>query len=158
MQTPPRTESEEATLRAAGLRATPQRAAILRYLRGTKRHPSPEMVYRELKPAYPGLSPNTVYQTLHALEKAGLLRRISMEENIYRYDANVAPHVHLVCRRCGRVDDCDGELEVVLGQLEQAVAEKSGWDVRAQDSCFYGYCPACLEYGAGRPEGSETEK
>jgi len=135
--------AEEEILRAAGLRVTPQRLSILRLLRGTRAHPSPEMVYRELKPLFPGLSLNTVYQTLHALEGAGVLRRISMEENIYRYDANVAPHVHLVCRGCGRVDDCDGDLEPLLAELARRVAAGSAWDIRAQDSCFYGYCPDC---------------
>ncbi len=145
-----RETDEQALLRSAGLRVTPQRLAILRYLRGTKSHPSPEMVYRRLEPDYPGLSPNTVYLTLRALEEAGLLRRISMEENVYRYDANVAPHVHLVCRRCGRVDDTNGELVPLLIELGEAVKGKSGragWEIGPQDSCFYGLCPACREAG-----------
>ncbi|MBC7338356.1 MAG: transcriptional repressor [Firmicutes bacterium] len=139
--------AEHEILRSAGLRVTPQRVAILKLLRGTRAHPSPEMVYRELKPAYPGLSLNTVYQTLHALEKAGVLRRISMEENVYRFDANVAPHVHLVCRGCGRVDDCNGDLEPLLEHLGREVAARCAWDIRAQDSCFYGYCPGCRSEG-----------
>lgn len=130
-------------LRAAGLRITPQRLAIMKLLRGTKTHPSPEMVYRELKPQYPGLSLNTVYQTLHALEEAGLLRRISMEANVYRYDANTAPHAHLICRRCGRVDDTNGDLEPLLTDLLARSAARSPWDISELDCCFYGYCPAC---------------
>lgn len=137
------TGGEEDILRAAGLRVTPQRVSILRFLRGTRTHPSPEMVYRELKPAFPGLSLNTVYQTLHALEDAGVLRRVGMQENVYRYDANMAPHVHLVCRGCGRVDDCDGDLDPLLDELSKRVKAGSEWDIRAQDSCFYGYCPDC---------------
>lgn len=140
--------SAEDQLRAVGLRATPQRLAILKAVRGTTAHPSPEMVYRWLKPSYPGLSLNTVYQTLHALEGAGFLRRISMEENVYRYDANVAPHVHLICRGCGRVDDCNGNLTPRLVELGRAVATASGWLVQAQDSCFYGYCPSCRSEGS----------
>ncbi|MEW6545680.1 MAG: Fur family transcriptional regulator [Bacillota bacterium] len=149
--------AEQSILRSAGLRVTPQRVAILGFLRGSKAHPSPEMVYRELKPVYPGLSLNTVYQTLHALEEAGLLRRISMEENVYRYDANVAPHVHLVCRGCGRVEDCDGDLGPLLEQLGRAVAARSAWDIRAQDSCFYGYCPRCRQEQGESPQTGEEE-
>jgi Fur family peroxide stress response transcriptional regulator len=147
--------TEQDILRSAALRVTPQRVSILRLLRGSKAHPSPEMVYRELKPAYPGLSLNTVYQTLHALEDAGVLRRISMEENVYRYDANVAPHVHLVCRGCGRVDDCDGDLDALLGELGERVSARSAWDIRAQDSCFYGYCPACRREEGKPPQTGE---
>ncbi|MEW6523075.1 MAG: Fur family transcriptional regulator [Bacillota bacterium] len=134
-------------LRTAGLRATPQRLAILKLLLGTTAHPSPETVHRELKPAYPGLSLNTVYQTLHALEKAGVLRRVGGEQNLYRYDANVRPHVHLVCRRCGRVDDCNGDLGPLLDNLSRAVTAETAWELRDQDSCFYGYCPQCRESG-----------
>ena len=139
----------EGALRAAGLRITPQRLAIMKLLRGTKAHPSPEMVYRELKPQYPGLSLNTVYQALHALEEAGLLRRISMEANIYRYDANTAPHAHLVCRRCGRVDDTNGDLEPLLADLLTRSAAKSQWAINELDCCFYGYCPACRSAQSG---------
>lgn len=147
---------EEEILRGAGLRATPQRLAILRFLKGTKAHPSPEMVYRELKPQFPGLSLNTVYQTLHALESVGLLRRISMEENVYRFDADVSPHVHLICRRCGKVEDCDGDLNPWLMDLEKAVAARSRWEILAEDACFYGYCPVCrresgTDSGRGAP-------
>lgn len=147
-------EGEEGVLRAAGLRVTPQRVAILKFLRGTRSHPSPEAVYRELRPAYPGLSLNTVYQTLHALERAGVVRRVGVEENVYRFDANVAPHVHLVCRGCGRVDDCDGDLDALLDRLRREVGSRSAWEILAQDSCFYGYCPACRGRD-GTPESGE---
>ncbi|MGE5580261.1 MAG: Fur family transcriptional regulator [Bacillota bacterium] len=148
-------------LRQAGMRVTPQRLAIAALLRGSKAHPSPEMVYGDLKPKFPGLSLNTVYQTLHALEDAGLLRRISMEESVYRYDANVSPHAHLVCRKCGRVDDADESLDPVLRDLLEkqnragaASGESSGgssgessvgWELYAVDCCFFGLCPTCVE-------------
>lgn len=125
------------------MRVTPQRLAIMQMLRGTKAHPSPETVHRELKSAYPGLSLNTVYQTLHSLEQAGLLRRISMEENVYRYDANTAPHAHLICRNCGRVDDTNGDIEPLMQDLLKKSAAKSPWDIRELDCCFYGLCPVC---------------
>jgi Fur family peroxide stress response transcriptional regulator len=103
------------------------------------------MVYKTLKPKYPGLSMNTVYQTLHALENAGILKRISMEENVYRYDANVSPHAHIICRHCGRVDDTNGSLSPVLQELLEKVSGYSGWDILAMDCCFFGYCPDCLK-------------
>ncbi|HHY45438.1 MAG TPA: transcriptional repressor [Firmicutes bacterium] len=136
---------EEQALRLAGLRVTPQRLAIMRYMMGSKAHPSPEMVYGHLKPDFPGLSPNTVYQTLHSLEEAGLLRRISMEDNVYRYDANVEPHAHLVCRLCGRVDDTNGALEPLLHELLSKGSATTSWDILAMDCCFYGYCNDCRE-------------
>jgi len=145
---PPGPPDEKHLLRSAGLRVTPQRLAILRCLRNTTSHPTPEAVYRRLLPDFPGLSPNTVYLTLRTLEEAGLLRRISLEGSVQRYDADVTPHVHLVCRRCGRVDDCDGGLVPLLRGLGEAVRDKvgpTGWEIGAQDSCFYGLCPKCRQ-------------
>ena len=141
-------EAAEAVLRKTGLRVTPQRLAIVQLLLGSKAHPSPEMVYRDLKPEHPRLSLNTVYQTLRSLEGAGALRRIGMEENVYRYDANVLPHAHLVCRSCGRVDDTNGNLEPLLGELMARVPQATGWDIRAMDCTFYGFCPDCRDRGA----------
>ena len=153
-----REASGEAVLRKAGLRVTPQRLAIVGLLLGSKAHPSPEMVYRELKPAYPGLSLNTVYQTLHSLEEAGVLRRVGMEENVYRYDANVLPHPHLVCRSCGRVDDTDGNLEPVLKELMARAPQATGWDIRAMDCTFYGICPECRRREAASHESVKTSR
>jgi Fur family peroxide stress response transcriptional regulator len=148
---------EQQALRLAGLRVTPQRLAIMRLMAGSKAHPSPEMVYDQLKPDFPGLSPNTVYQTLHALEEAGLLRRISMEENVYRYDANVKPHAHLVCRACGRVDDTNGILEPILHELLQKGSAATDWDIAAMDCCFYGYCPDCRARFGDTPKEDEGD-
>ncbi|MEW6522980.1 MAG: Fur family transcriptional regulator [Bacillota bacterium] len=142
-------------LRSAGLRATPQRLAILRLLLGTQAHPSPETVHRELSSAYLGLSLNTVYQTLRALEKARVLRRVGGEQNLYRYDANAHPHLHLVCRQCGRVDDCNGEMMPLLDDLSRAVSARTAWELRDQDSCFYGYCPHCRESRELSPKDKE---
>ncbi|HHX28802.1 MAG TPA: transcriptional repressor [Firmicutes bacterium] len=148
---------EQQALRLAGMRVTPQRLAIMRLMRGSKAHPSPEMVYQELKPDFPGLSPNTVYQTLHSLEEAGLLRRISMEENVYRYDANVKPHAHLVCRACGRVDDTNGMLEPLLDELLHNGSATTNWDILAMDCCFYGRCPDCRKSSETLQEEDQGE-
>ncbi|MGE5561592.1 MAG: Fur family transcriptional regulator [Chloroflexota bacterium] len=152
------TTDEQQALKAAGMRVTPQRLAIMRMLRGTKAHPSPETVYRELKPAYPGLSLNTVYQTLRSLEQAGLLRRISMEENTYRYDANTAPHAHLICRGCGRVDDTNGDIEPLMRDLLAKSAAKSPWAIRELDCCFYGLCPACRDRQGDSRTANDNEE
>ena len=139
-------------LRRAGLRATPQRLAVLNLLLNTTSHPGPEAVHRTLAPAHPGLSLNTVYQTLHALDAAGMLRRVAGGLATYRYDANLHSHVHLVCRSCGRVDDCSGHAQL-LTDLHRAVAGRTAWALVDQDPCFYGYCPSCRP--AGEPSTRE---
>lgn len=134
---------EQALLKKAGLRVTPQRLAIMAYMRGSKAHPSPEMTYAALKPANPSLSLNTVYQTLRSLEEAGLVQRVGALENVYRYDADVSPHAHLVCVTCGRVDDTNGQIAPLLEDLLRKGSARTDWDVKALDASFFGLCPDC---------------
>lgn len=130
-------------LRAKGLRVTPQRAAIYRFLRGTRSHPRAEVVYRELKPEYPGMSLNTVYKTLLALEQAGLIQRFTTGESVFRYDADTSPHVHAVCLKCGRVADVPGDFGRELGDLATKVRGGTDFQVKSNVHLVFGYCPEC---------------
>ncbi len=130
-------------LRGKGLRVTPQRVAIYRFLAGTRSHPAAEVIYRELKPQYPGMSLNTVYKTLLALEQAGLVQRFTTGENVYHYDADTSPHIHAVCLKCGRVSDVAGDFGRELGELAQRVRSHTDFVVRSNAHLVFGYCPEC---------------
>jgi Fur family peroxide stress response transcriptional regulator len=91
--------------REAGLKATPQRLAVLRVLLEAHDHPSPELVYRRVCEGLPGISLPTIYRTLESLEQAGLVAQVNLLPDTRRYDANRTPHHHLVCTSCGRIED-----------------------------------------------------
>ena len=101
------TRAIDDALAAAGLRRTPQRIAVLDYL---LRHPDQTTV-DELWPAlnkrHARASRATVYNTLHSLVKAGLVREFKLDANAARYDAFLHPHHHFVCDRCGVVEDLE---------------------------------------------------
>ena len=59
------------TLKELGLKVTPQRQAILKFLSGKTAHPSADGIYREILKEYPGVSFATVYNTLLELAEAG---------------------------------------------------------------------------------------
>lgn len=130
-------------LREAGVKPTPQRVAIYEMLASTTAHPRVETVYEALKGEFPAMSLNTVYCALQALVGAGLVRKLAMRENIYRYDANAAPHAHFVCVRCGRVEDLGGIVDEALGRIEPALASKIQRRVVDREHHFYGYCHGC---------------
>ena len=69
----------------------------------------------------PGTSTPTVYAALDLLVDLGLARRIDAGAGAALYDARPEPHQHTVCRRCGRVDDLDGETDTAA--LQRAAAE-----------------------------------
>jgi Fe2+ or Zn2+ uptake regulation protein len=91
--------------RAQGVRVTAQRLAVYRALVEDPSHPTADAIHRRLRKAMPSLSPATVYRVLESLVEDGLLRRVSTTGGAGRFDANLTPHQHLICRVCGRMTD-----------------------------------------------------
>jgi Fe2+ or Zn2+ uptake regulation protein len=91
-------------LREAGLKATPQRLAILRSLAGDETHPTAQELYERLSEEFPSLSVATVYNTLSALTRIQRCRPLELGGPL-RFDPNVDAHDHAVCERCGSIRD-----------------------------------------------------
>ncbi len=91
--------------REAGMNVTPQRMAVYRALLESVEHPSPEVLYRAVQPTMPSMSLATVYKSLEALERLGLVHEVPVVSDTRRYDANTSDHHHLVCTTCGKVAD-----------------------------------------------------
>lgn len=98
---------DAASLRAAGLRVTAARLAILDAVRQGN-HLDADRVARAVRERVGHVSTQAVYDSLHALTAAGLLRRIEPAGSPARYETRVGDnHHHLVCRACGEVTDID---------------------------------------------------
>ena len=91
--------------REAGLSVTPQRLAVYEQLLKREDHPTPEMIFKAVRRKMPSLSLATIYKSLDALEKLGLVQAVQIDSDSRRYDANMNQHHHLVCTGCGCVDD-----------------------------------------------------
>lgn len=126
--------------RKAGLKATHQRTEIFRKLAGMNSHPDAETLYRAVRERIPTISFDTVYRTLRTLEEKGLIKRIGPPLDRGRFDANLEPHHHFVCSKCGMVgdfyDEKFDELHVPSGAREYGTPKK----VRVE---VYGICKAC---------------
>jgi Fur family transcriptional regulator, peroxide stress response regulator len=95
--------------RARGMNVTPQRMAIYRALLEADDHPSPETLYRRVRPSMPSMSLATIYKALDALVGLGLAQEVSATGDVKRYDANMTRHHHLVCTGCGAIRDYHDE-------------------------------------------------
>ena len=91
--------------REAGLSVTPQRLAVYEQLLRREDHPTPEMIFKAVRRKMPSLSLATIYKSLDALEKLGLVQAVQIDSDSRRYDANMQQHHHLVCTACGDVSD-----------------------------------------------------
>ena len=132
-------EALKGLLRARGLRVTEPRIAVLAYLASTDRHPTAEDVETAVNADGPVLSRASVYNVLHSLARAGLVTGMSVKDGATRYDAHVAPHHHLVCRACGRVEDVAWK---DFGVAERGVLP-DGRTVRTLALTLDGVCNAC---------------
>lgn len=122
-----------------GKRYSRQRELIYEAVRGSKEHPTAEMVYQWLKPANPNLSLGTVYRNLNLLAQEGVL--IRMPFSVERYDADVQPHSHFRCKNCGRVFDLEVAYDPSIDT--QAAQEAKVFQIDSHDLTFTGRCPKC---------------
>ena len=132
-------ESLKGLLRERGLRVTEPRLAVLAYLASTDRHPTAEEVESAVNASGPVLARASVYNVLHSLTRAGLVAGMSAKDGPARYDAHVAPHHHLVCRACGRVEDVAWD---DFGVADRGILP-DGRPVRTLSLTLDGVCTGC---------------
>ena len=94
-------------LHRRGLRATPQRRAIIETVRVAGGHVTAESVFEQVRTELPTISLKTVYETLHSLVVAEEMRELAIGVGPIRFDTTVRPHHHLVCLKCKRIEDID---------------------------------------------------
>ena len=139
----------EKLCRSRGIRVTAQRLAVYRALAEDLAHPTAESVYSRLSRQLPGLSQATIYRTLQFFESENLIRKVSSPGAIGRFDANVEPHQHLVCRVCGSLED------ISVPELHSAVIPRiAGFTVEELDIRLVGLCKACSTLRQ-RPKSAE---
>ncbi|MDD5435805.1 MAG: transcriptional repressor [Nitrospira sp.] len=125
-----------------GLRLTPQRIAILRFLDGNTSHPTAEDIFREARKGNPTLSFATVYNTLQALRDKGEVLEITIDPVKKHYDPNTSPHHHIVCTDCNEIQDIFVDYSEVL-RLPGHVLK--GFKPTGNHVDFYGLCRDCQE-------------
>lgn len=128
-------------LRAAGLRWTPQRGAVLAVLEGVEGHVTGAELVERSRRIDPETTPSTVYRTLDVLEELGIVAHSHGREGRAEFHVNpVADHGHLVCAGCG----CTWELgpEEVRGLVDRLRSDR-GFEVALEHLSIEGRCAEC---------------
>ena len=121
-----------------GLKLTPQRRAIVECLEGAFNHPTAEEVFVAVNRRFPLTSRATVYNTLHLLKEADLIREIA-RDGVVHFDPNLGPHHHFICRACGKVEDLPWDVVKPINLSEVAGQQR----VESFDVTFQGVCATC---------------
>jgi Fur family ferric uptake transcriptional regulator len=141
----PDTADLERALRAAGLRVTRPRLAVLAAVRAQP-HLDTKTLIGAARARLGMLSHQAVYDVLSALVDTGLVRRIQPQGSDARYEARVGDnHHHVVCRDCRAIADVDCTTGAAPCLTPSADA---GFVIDEAEVVFWGRCPSCA---AGRP-------
>jgi Fur family transcriptional regulator, peroxide stress response regulator len=129
------------TLKAKGLRVTPQRFAVYANLLARTDHPTVEQLLVDLNQYCPVSSQATIYSSLQALRTAGLIREVLLEAGVSRYDAKVEPHHHFHCQECGSIEDIGWDALPVV-EFDRL---RAGLQAQAYEITVRGCCDRCQE-------------
>ena len=118
---------------------TLKRAAVLQVLQESQGHLQPDEIFCRAKEQCPGIVLATVYNNLHALCEARLIRRIRTADGADYYDKTPTPHEHAICTHCGTM------LDLQLGNLSASFAKKTDLPILSYDLIVHTVCPDCLK-------------
>lgn len=129
-------------LRAAGMRVTRPRVAVMQALAGEPHASADTVLARVQEDSGRGISRQAVYDVLHALADAGLVRRV-LVGTAARYELDTHDnHHHLLCRGCGALLDVPCAVGATPCLLP---SHDHGFDVEVADVLYSGLCPTCRD-------------
>lgn len=130
-------------LHERGYRITPQREMVIEIVAHSGRHMTAEEVFEAVQERVHAVNIATVYRTLDLLVEEGLASRADLGgDRVVYATARHGPHVHLVCRHCGRVIDADAAL---FDPLFERVEAAYGFACSPHHFAIYGFCDACRD-------------
>jgi Fur family peroxide stress response transcriptional regulator len=128
------------TIRDSGHRATYQRILVYEGLWNAGSHPTVADIYDYAQEQDPSISLATVYKALQLFSDIGLARELATTEGGTRYDPTIDLHVHLVCKKCGKIRDHESES---IKALVTQIAEERGFLPKNSVFNIEGICPDC---------------
>jgi Fur family transcriptional regulator, ferric uptake regulator len=127
-------------LRSQGYRLTPQRQLVIEAVEALG-HATPDEVLRHVRQRADAVNASTVYRTLDLLERTGLVTHAHLGHGAPTYHPGSSPpHVHLVCRGCGTIDEVAPEL---ADGLVDGIRRQKGFETDVGHLTAYGWCRAC---------------
>ena len=117
---------------------TRQRELIYRIVTAAPEHRTAEEIYDLARAQMPSLARGTVYRNLGLLVQEGLIRKLEMPDAPARYDREPRSHPHLICQRCGRVEDLAASEQLLASIRAELPVPITGYDLK-----LYHICPAC---------------
>lgn len=137
-------ETMKGSLKQRGIRLTRQRQILLDLIDKSGEHLDAERLYRMAKEIDPKLNRVTVYRTLKLLKLGGLVDELDLMHyggDQHYYETRMKQeHAHVICLRCGKVEEFFGE---PLHKLRRQVESHFGFQILLARTEIGGYCSHC---------------
>lgn len=132
------------SLRKRGVRLTRQRQILLDLIDKSGEHLDAESLFQKAKEKDPKLNRVTVYRTLKMLKESGLVDELDLMHfggDQHYYETRLKQeHAHVICLRCGRVEEFFGE---PIQKIRRQVEETFGFQILISRTEIGGYCAHC---------------
>jgi len=137
-------ETAKVSLKQRGIRLTRQRQLLLDVIDQTGAHLDAENLYKLAVQRDPKINRVTVYRTLKMLKEGGLVDELDLmhyEGDQHYYETRTKQeHAHIVCLRCGKVEEFFGDS---LPRLRRQVESTFGFQILVARTEIGGYCSHC---------------
>ncbi|WP_297431436.1 transcriptional repressor [uncultured Cetobacterium sp.] len=117
-----------------------QRELILNYILNSHEHLTADTIYADLKKDNPELSLGTVYRNLTKLTEIGAIKKVSLPNQVDKFDKNLDPHAHFICDECGSITDINIP---GIDEFLDKVSKDDGISIRKYDLTLNGTCKKC---------------
>ncbi len=124
---------------------TLQRLAVMESLLSRNDHPTADEVHSSVIVEKPNLSRATVYRSLETLVDLGCIAKVDHRGVAVRFDARTDRHHHLICDRCGAIEDLDlADSVAATMPSADSVRARSNFQMRDYSVTIHGTCAGCL--------------
>jgi len=125
----------------AGLgRTTTARVALVDALLDADGHVTADDLAAAVQARHPDVHRSTIYRTLDALERAGVVDHVHLGHGRAVYHLADDPHQHLVCEDCGGVVEVP---DTLFDDLAATLRRRYGFAIRPNHFAVLGRCRAC---------------
>jgi Fe2+ or Zn2+ uptake regulation protein len=123
------------------LRATPARVALMNLLEDSNKPIDVQTMIDYLEKKAIPTDPATVFRIVNMFTEKGLTKQIQLQEGKSRYElADNADHHHLVCTKCGDIQDIS---DCNISGLEEDIERRKQFQVTSHSLEFFGLCVHC---------------
>jgi Fur family peroxide stress response transcriptional regulator len=125
-------------LRQHNLKATPQRLAISNALYANG-HINIDTRYGLMQQKFNSISLATIYKNINIMLENSFIQEVKIPHNKSVYELTKSAHSHLVCEKCGEVEDINLNMNHILTEATL----KSSFEISKSDLVLSGVCKNC---------------